>query len=278
MKQASSELDARSVMQASRRASRFDPQDTILARRSAQELIDRLALLEIIPGNILDLGCGAGIEAEILSHRYPKAHVIGLDICPACFQQEKSTPWAPVVGDAAVLPLSTGVFDLVFVNLVVPWSEPVLLFHEIARVLRPGGAVVISTLGPDTLKELRGAWNSVDDHPHVHPFVDMHNLGDALLQAGFLEPVVDVEVLSFTYSKLTGLINDLRALGATNAMMHRRRTLTGKFRWQALIDAYPLLEGDQGRLRATFEVVYAVAWAAGGSDGQPVGVRVDLPR
>ncbi len=278
MKQVPSELDARSVMQASRRASRFDPQDTILARRSGQELIDRLALLEIAPENILDLGCGAGIEAEKLSHRYPKAHVIGLDICPVCFQQETSTPWAPVVGDAAALPLSTGAVDLIFANLVVPWCEPVLLFHEIARILRPGGVLVISTLGPDTLKELRAAWDSVDDHPHVHPSADMHNLGDALLQAGFLEPVVDVEMLSFTYSKLTGLIGDLRALGATNAMMHRRRTLTGKFRWQALIDTYPLLEGDLGRLRATFEVVYAVAWAAGGSDGQPVGVRVDLPR
>ena len=278
MNQASLELDARSVMQASRRASRFDPQDTILARRSGQELIDRLALLEIAPENILDLGCGAGIEAEILSHRYPKAHVIGLDVCPVCFQQETSTPWAPVVGDAAALPLRTGAIDLIFANLVVPWCDPGLLFHEIARVLRPGGALVISTLGPDTLKELRAAWDSVDDHPHVHPSADMHNLGDALLKAGFLEPVVDVEMLSFTYSKLTGLIGDLRALGATNAMARRRRTLTGRFRWQALIDTYPLLEGDQGRLRATFEVVYAVAWAADVSDRQLAGVRVDLPR
>jgi len=278
MNQASLELDARSVMQASRRASRFDPQDTILARRSGQELIDRLALLEIAPENILDLGCGAGIEAEILSHRYPKAHVIGLDVCPVCFQQETSTPWAPVVGDAAALPLRTGTIDLIFANLVVPWCDPGLLFHEIARVLRPGGVLVISTLGPDTLKELRAAWDSVDDHPHVHPSADMHNLGDALLQAGFLEPVVDVEMLSFTYSKLTGLIGDLRALGATNAMARRRRTLTGRFRWQALIDTYPLLEGDQGRLRATFEVVYAVAWAADVSDRQLAGVRVDLPR
>lgn len=278
MNQASLELDARSVMQASRRASRFDPQDTILARRSGQELIDRLALLEIAPENILELGCGAGIEAEILSHRYPKAHVIGLDVCPVRFQQETSTPWAPVVGDAAALPLRTGAIDLIFANLVVPWCDPGLLFHEIARVLRPGGALVISTLGPDTLKELRAAWDSVDDHPHVHPSADMHNLGDALLQAGFLEPVVDVEMLSFTYSKLTGLIGDLRALGATNAMARRRRTLTGRFRWQALIDTYPLLEGDQGRLRATFEVVYAVAWAADVSDRQLAGVRVDLPR
>ena len=278
MKQASSELDARSVMQASWRASRFDPQDTILARRSGQELIDRLALLEIVPENILDLGCGAGIEAAMLSYRYPKAHVIGLDICPACFQQEKFTPWAPLVGDAAALPLSTGAFDLVFANLVVPWCEPVVLFHEIARVLRPGGAIVISTLGPDTLKELRAAWESVDEHPHVQPFVDMHNLGDALLQAGFLEPVVDVEMLSFTYRKLTGLIDDLRALGATNALMHRRRTLTGRFRWQAFRDAYPLLDGDQGRLRASFEVVYAVGWARDSSDLRQAGVRVDLPQ
>jgi len=271
-------LDARSVMQASRRASRFEPQGTILARRSGQELIDRLALLEIVPGNILDLGCGAGIEAAMLSRRYPKARVIGVDICPARFQQDKTTPWTPMAGDAVALPLGAGVFDLVVANLVLPWCEPVAAFHEIARVLRPGGAVVFSTLGPDTLQELRAAWARVDDHPHVHPFADMHNVGDALLQSGFSEPVVDVEMLSFTYGKLTSLVDDLRALGATNAMTNRRRTLTGRRRWQALADAYPPMAQDKDRFCATFEVIYAVAWAPDSLDRRPAGVHVDLPR
>tara|TARA_Y100001960_G_scaffold317715_1_gene386463 strand:- start:1243 stop:2079 length:837 start_codon:yes stop_codon:yes gene_type:complete len=278
MKQVLLELDVRSVVQASNRASQYDPRGTILARRSGQELIDRLALLEIVPGNILDLGCGAGIEADMLSRRYPKACVIGVDICPARFQQDKFTRWTPVTGDAVALPLATGIFDLVLANLVLPWCEPVAAFHEIARVLKPGGAVVFSTLGPDTLRELRAAWDLFDDYPHVHPFADMHNVGDALVQAGFSEPVVDVEMLSFTYGNLVGLVDDLRAMGATNVMKHRRRTLTGRQRWQALANAYSPMKEDPGRLCATFEVIYAVAWAPDTLDRRPAGLRVDLPR
>lgn len=279
MQQAQSRLDARSIMQASRRASGCNPHDAILTRRSGQELIERLALLDIEPRTILDLGCGAGIEAELLARCYPEALVAGLDLCSASFHaHDRASTWSAVVGDAVGLPFKTDAFDLVFANLILPWCEPAVVLNEIARILVSGGAVVLATLGPDTLRELRAAWIGVDDHEHVHQFVDMHDLGDTLLHAGFTEPVLDVQNLGFTYRDLNSLADDLRALGATNVLAHRRRTLTGRSRWQAFEDAYPSLERDQGRLRATFELIYTVAWAKAPASGKETSVCVDLPQ
>lgn len=279
MKETRVELELRSVRGASRRAGRFDPQDVILARRSGEELVERLGLLNFVPEVILDLGCGAGVESQALARCFPDARVVGLDICPLPLRPQASVEkWRPIIGDANALPFSRAAFDLVFANLVLPWCDPVAALQEVRRILRPGGVVVFSTLGPDTLKEVRAAWEAIDDHPHVHPFADMHNVGDAVLGAGFTEPVVDVDMLFFSYGELRKLVDDLRALGATNAMTGRRRSLTGKNRWQAFADAYQSSAQQQGRLQATFEVVYAVAWASEQSEAGHTGVRVDLPQ
>ena len=273
------ELDLRSVQRASRRAGDFDPQDAILARRSGEELVERLGLLNFVPGVILDLGSGAGTESRTLAERFSDAYVVGLDICALSLHPHSSTgKWSPVRGNAIALPFSEATFDLVFANLVLPWCDPDTALKEVRRILKPGGVVVFSTLGPDTLTELRVAWEHVDDHPHVHPFADMHNLGDALLGAGFTEPVVDADRVYFSYGELKKLVDDLRALGATNAMAGRRRSLTGKNRWQAFVDAYNSNARECGRLQATFELVYAVAWASEQSETRNTGVRVDLPQ
>ena len=273
------ELDLRSVQRASRRAGDFDPQDAILARRSGEELVERLGLLNFVPEVILDLGSGAGTESHILAERFSDAYVVGLDICALSLHRQSSARnWTPVTGNANALPFSEATFDLVFANLVLPWCDPDAALKEVRRILKPGGVVVFSTLGPDTLTELRVAWEYVDDHPHVHSFADMHNVGDALLGAGFTEPVVDADRVYFSYGELKKLVDDLRALGATNALAGRRRSLTGKNRWQAFAAAYHSNAPQQERLQATFELVYAVAWASERSETSQTGVRVDLPQ
>ena len=273
------ELDLRSVQRASRRAGDFDPQDAILARRSGEELVERLGLLNFVPEVILDLGSGVGTESRTLAERFSDAYVVGLDICALSLRPQISTgKWAPVTGNANALPFAEATFDLVFANLVLPWCDPDAALKEVRRILKPGGVVVFSTLGPDTLTELRVAWEYVDDHPHVHSFADMHNVGDALLGAGFTEPVVDADRVYFSYGELKKLVDDLRALGATNAMAGRRRSLTGKKRWQAFADAYKSNARERSRLQATFELVYAVAWASERLETRQTGVRVDLPR
>ena len=273
------ELDPRSVRIASRRAGDFDPQDAILARRSGEELVERLGLVNFVPELILDLGCGTGTESRTLAERFSDAYVVGLDICALSLHLHSLTgKWAPVTGNANALPFAEATFDLIFANLVLPWCDPDAALKEAHRILKPGGVVVFSTLGPDTLTELRAAWEHVDDHPHVHSFADMHNVGDALLGAGFTEPVVDADRVYFSYGELKKLVDDLRALGATNALAGRRRSLTGKDRWQAFADACHSNAPQEERLQATFELIYGVAWASKQSENPNMGVQVDLPQ
>ncbi|MDP7569562.1 MAG: methyltransferase domain-containing protein, partial [Arenicellales bacterium] len=237
------------------------------------------SLLTLTPRIILDLGCGAGVEADLLSQCYPDAVVVGLDACGApLFKYAPCRSFLAAVGDAGHLPYQGGVFDLVISNLLLPWCDVDKVLGEVARVLRPGGALVFATLGPDTLCEAHAAWNHVDTFAHVHDFTDMHDLGDALIRHGFVEPVMDAQMLGLTFADIQGLVRDLRALGGTNALTARRRTLTGKHRWQAFKGAYPFRQTDGGRVRATFELVYAMAWARSGSRGNGSGIHVPIPQ
>ena len=279
MKNDLSYLQESAVQQATQRAADLDPADNVLARHTGKELLERLSLLTLTPRIILDLGCGAGVEADLLSQCYPGAVVVGLDACGApLFKDPAGRSFLAAVGDAGHLPYQGGVFDLVISNLLLPWCDVDKVLGEVARVLRPGGALVFATLGPDTLCEAHAAWNHVDTFAHVHDFTDMHDLGDALIRHGFVEPVMDAQMLGLTFADIQGLVRDLRALGGTNALTARRRTLTGKHRWQAFKGAYPFRQTDGGRVRATFELVYAMAWARSGSRGNGSGIHVPIPQ
>jgi malonyl-CoA O-methyltransferase len=236
-----------------------------------RRLLERLELFRIRPRRILDAGCGTGHGARALLQHYRRAELVALDLAPGMLRAARGRrPWLrrfdTVCGDAAALPLADGSVDLVFSNLMLQWcNEPDRVFREFRRVLRPGGLVLFTSFGPDTLKELRAAWRAADGHTHVSRFIDMHDLGDALLRAGLGEPVMDMEHLTLTYPDVRSLMRDLKTMGARNATSGRSRGLTGRQRLAAVEAHYERYRRD-GRLPATWEIVYGHAWA-----GEPRG-------
>lgn len=253
-----------------RAAASFDAHDA-LHREVEDRLLERVAHFRPEPGRVLDLGCATGSASRGLQALLPGAQVVALDAARGLLAraQARGQPGVhPVCADLRQLPLAGRSVGLVFANLSIGWAgrlEP--LFNELRRVLRPGGLLGFSTLGPDSLHELRAAWAAVDDDPHVHRFPDLHDVGDALVRAGFSDPVMDREDIVLTYPGVNALLRELRATGAGNAAVGRRRTLTGKGRMRAMEAAYRPLFTEE-RCPATFEVVYGLARAP--EEGQPI--------
>lgn len=254
------ELDQAGLRRANERiAAAFDEADFLCAETRSR-LLERLGLMTLEPRTILDLGGGTGGARTALAQLYPEAGVINIDWSPAMLAHDSG---ARVVADAHRLPLTDGSVDIVISNLMLPGcAEPAAVFREARRVLRVPGLFLFNTIGPDTLKLLRRAWTAVDDAPHVHAFADMHNIGDALVQAGFREPVMDVETLSVDYRELPRLFADLRTLAATNRLLTRRRGLTSPRLWQRMIAAADELRGPAGTFTAHVELVTGQAWTA----------------
>jgi malonyl-CoA O-methyltransferase len=179
--------------------------------------------------------------------------------------------------DAVALPLQPGSIDLVFANMLLPWIDDLgRLFPEINRVLRKDGLFVFSALGPDSLRELRQAWAEVDSGEHVNAFMDMHDVGDALLAGGMREPVLDVDYLTVAYRDADALIRDLTLAGARNSLSERRPTLTGKRRFEDMKRALNSFRRN-GSLACRLELVFGHAWGSG-ADQQPGEFRVDVSR
>lgn len=247
----------------------------VLQRRVADQLIERLDVVRLKPERILDAGCGTGYCARMLARRYRRARVVGLDLAPAMAARARAAAgWFSrtryAAGDAERLPFAHGVFDMVVSNFMLPWCDPPAVFAECLRVLRPEGLLVFTSLGPDTLEELRRAWERADGAAHVHTFLDMHDVGDALVHAGFAEPVMDVERYTLTYADAYAVMRDLKALGAQNALRGRPRGLTGRARFERARASYDATAAE-GRVAATCEVVYGHAWAPRGpATGRPV--------
>tara|TARA_R110002050_G_scaffold9504_1_gene33104 strand:+ start:245397 stop:246293 length:897 start_codon:yes stop_codon:yes gene_type:complete len=246
----------------------------VLQRQTGDELLDRLSLVTLQPKRILDLGVGTGRNLSLLAKHYPEAQLLALDIAPAMLQHARQRyqkalglkRWLPyakaphyLAGDAEQLPLADNSVDLVFANLALQWCDPRTSFAEIQRILRPGGLLMFTTLGPDTLSELRHAWAEVDDYPHVNMFYDMHDVGEAMMAAGLAEPVLDTDRYTLTYDSAMTLMKDLKVLGARNVNSGRRRGLTGKDTIKQVGDAYEQFRRDN-LLPATYEVVYGHAW------------------
>jgi malonyl-CoA O-methyltransferase len=230
-----------------------------------QQLLERLKLTAIKPAVIIDAGCGTGHASRALKQSYGDAEVIALDyssrmLKSAQAQQAWFKRFARVCGDAERLPFKDASVDLIVSNLMIQWCSPDAVFAEFRRVLKPGGLLSFSSFGPDTLHELRSAWGKIDGESHVHPFLDMHDVGDALVRNGFAAPVLDIERITVFYASMRAIFADLKAIGAHNALQSRVRGLTTPRKLAAVTQHYETYRQD-GRLPATYEVVFAHAWA-----------------
>jgi malonyl-CoA O-methyltransferase len=231
-----------------------------------ERLFERLHYLKISPRYVLDLGCGTGLFTPRLKKLYPKAEIIGLDLSEAMLVQARKKQrlwrkWPLINGDMTALPFADGCFDLIFSNQVIHWSQPfAAVAHELNRVMNTNGCLMFSTLGPDTFKELKQAWKIVDNFAHTNNFMDMHDIGDCLLAEHFLDPVVDMELLTVHYKSLIELLQNLKAQGVRNINQERNRGLTGKESWQNFETAYQSLRTAEGKYPLTYEVVYGHAW------------------
>ena len=276
-------LDRRAIRRAFERAAATSDAVAVLQREVGARMAERLGVLRLAPTAILDAGCGTGEALGELRTRYPGARLVGVDLAlgMARAAQARASSAAMsgrsllarligqppaaarpsiVCGDIDAQPFRAASFDLAWSNLALHWIDaPAQAFAEFHRVLRVGGLLTFTTLGPDTLRELRRAFGVVDTAIHVHRFLDMHDVGDMLVASGFADPVMDMEVITLTYPDATALMRELKDLGAHNAATGRPRALMGRARWARMLRELEAFRQDD-RLPASFEIVYGHAW------------------
>ena len=254
--------DAARVRRAFNQCANSYDQSAVLEQEVMERLLQRLDLVHLQPELILDAGAGTCRAIPNLRRRYPASHILAVDFA------EQMVAAAPpstdgqhaICADLARLPLPNDSVDLVFCNLALPWVFDIdQVFGEFYRVLKPRGLVSFSSYGPDSLYELRQAWSDTDPARHFLEFPDMHNIGDALVHSGLAEPVMDAEHFTLTYDNVRKLLNDLIDTGAQNVIQGTMPKLVNEQNVSALADAYECFR-HQGKLPATYEVVYGHAW------------------
>jgi malonyl-CoA O-methyltransferase len=275
--------DKRAARRSFEKAARGYDRHAVLQSEIGKRLLAHLDPIRLDPARIVDLGCGTGAAISDLRRRYPGAELVGVDFARPMLSaaRMRGPRWrrllwrsAPALAraDAESLPLASACAQLAHSNLLLQWCRPQAVFAEASRVLATGGLLLFSTYGPDTLKELRAAFAAVDSAAHVHAFIDMHDLGDALVHAGFADPVMEMETLTLEYESVESLARDLKAGGGHNAMAARDRGMFGRGRWEGMVAHYER-ERRRGALPATYEVIYGHAWKAAprtSADGRQV--------
>ena len=252
----------------SRAAASYDAA-AVLARETGRRMAERLDYVNIAPGCIADIGCATGDGIRELQRRYPKALPLAIDFArPMLCAARSRTPLLKrltrrtprlVNADVRALPLASGCLGLAWSNLMLHWlADPLPALRELQRSLEVGGLLMFAMLGPDTLKELRNACRTAgiaEDALPLRRFHDMHDIGDMLLAAGFADPVMDMEMLTLTYSSPRGLLADQRHLGVSQALLGHLPWRD----WRRAFKAYAAQHQGQ-RLPASFEIVYGHAW------------------
>ena len=265
-------IDKRQMRRSFERAAASYDAAAVLQREVCNRMLARFDYIKASPRAILDAGSGTGNAVHGLMARFPGTPVIALDIAHAMLKLTRRRlrwwqslpglrlPLRAVCGDLEQLPLKDQAVELVWSNLALQWLNDLpRALAEMHRVLAPGGLLMFSTFGPDTLKELRHAYERTDSRTHVNHFIDMHDIGDMLVAARFADPVMDMETLTLTYDDIRGLMRDLKAIGARNVTRGRPGGLSGKSALNAVAREYEAHRRD-GKLPATFEVVYGHAW------------------
>jgi malonyl-CoA O-methyltransferase len=273
------ELDPRRVRRAFDRAARTYDRSAGVQSEIRKRLFERLDLIRLQPTCVVDLGAGTGTGARSLKDRYRAAQVIALDSSLGMLKRARAhqswlRPFRMIGADAAALPFKDASCDLVISNLVLEWCRNLdAVFAEIRRVVRPDGLFMFTTLGPDTLKELRSATSRAWNGAQLHRFIDMHDLGDALMRAGFADPVMDTETLTVTFSSVRTLMSELKETGAVpHAPL--RAGLMGRKRFGRLEDRFPPQDAPHG---FTLEVIYGQAWVPNRPAPRGAGGDIAIP-
>ncbi len=259
-------LDKREVAGAFSAAAKLYDAHAFVQQEIGRRLVERFDYMKLQAQRILDVGCGTGAITRAVQKRFPKARVFGADLAYGMAREaQRQRGWFAreqyLCADMEALPFAHGSFDVVVSSLAMQWLDDVEpFFRECQRVLKPGGLLLFASFGPDTLQELRRAWSAVDDEVHVNRFMDMHDVGDALVRAQFADPVMDCEHIVLTYRDVKTLLQELKGVGAHNINAGRRRTLTPPAKLKAMMAAYDTQRRPDGSLPATYEVVYGHAW------------------
>ena len=231
--------------------------NAFLQNEIANRLAEKLKVISIKPQTIIDLGSGTGFLSEKTAKIFPNSILVCVDFAQQSLLENSQN--LKVCANAYELPFASNSVDFIVSNLMMQWCPDLTtLFNECFRILKPQGLFLFTTFGPDTLKELKRSWSVVDSSAHVNNFIDMHDIGDQMLQSGFQSPIMEMENITLTYEKVLDLMHDLKSIGAQN-VGNRSKALTGKTKFNKMIEMYESYRSD-GKLPATYEVIYGHAW------------------
>ncbi len=265
------EIDKKQVRRAFSRAAKDYDAAAVMQREVCTRMLEKLDCIKIQPANLLDVGSGTGWGTRQLGERYPQAQITALDIALGMLQHARGTAswWQKLFAgkkesylcaDVEALPLASNSVEMVWSNLALQWCNDLpATFVELQRVIKVDGLLMFSSFGVDTLRELSVAFHDVDGYSHTNRFADMHDIGDMLVAAGFANPVMEMEKITLTYNDVRAVMQDLKSIGAHNATAGRAPGMMGKAAWQRVIANYETLRRD-GKLPATFEIIYGHAW------------------